>query len=175
MQVGFLHNELSLAWEQIAEITRYTISTIKTYCSKFKNLLEQAKEIFSKRKQKGSYENRITWEVSPNNNPCAYALEFYNGGEYLWLKVGMTAQDLIERIKQHFKNYGKKYKELTCVVKNLYEVETPERAEMLESAMRECYKETDPHAFQRNDRFLGVKYNTLERSHLLFNQVLSIA
>ena len=182
MQVIFLYNVIKLSKEKIAEITKLAVSTVKTYCSKFKDLLEQAKRFFTqitadnKRQRKTNLDDRITWEVLPIEKPCGYCLEFYNGNKLLWLKVGMTERPIRERIKEHFTYYGKKgFNNLRCVVKELYEVNTHEMAEVTESALREVYKRNHPEAFIRNDRFLETHYTAEEKNDTRFLTFLSLA
>jgi len=182
MQVVFLYNVIKLTKEKIAEITKLAVSTVKNYCSKFKNLLEQAKKFFSavsadnKRHRKTNLDDRIKWEVLPIEKPCGYCLEFYSGNQFLWLKVGMTARPVRERIKEHFGYYAEKgFENLRCVVKELYEVNTPEMAEVTESALREVYKRNHADAFLPKDRFLDVKYTAEEKEDARFLNFLSLA
>lgn len=139
------------------------------------NLLDKAKKIFTHGLGKlTGKDDSIQWEVVPNKNPCGYVLEFYSGDKLLWLKVGMTERPLRQRIKEHLTYYGKKYENLLCKVKQIYEVSTHEEAEIVESALRDCYKRNYEKEFIKNDRFVGVRYKSIETKDDRFNQFISI-
>ena len=152
MQIVYLDKIVKLARTKIAEITRLAISTVKTYCNRFKYLLTKAKRTFSDNKHHTDIDNRIVWEVVPPEKPCGYIIEFYNRNKLLWLKVGKTTRPLRERIKEHLIYYMKKYPDIHCIVKAVYTTETNEGAEVAESALRECYKKKHLESFIKNDR-----------------------
>lgn len=174
MQIVYLDKIVKLARTKIAEITQLTISTVKTYCSRFKHLLTKAKRTFNDSKHHTNIDNRIIWETIPPEKPCGYVIEFYNKNKLLWLKVGKTTRPLRERIKEHLIYYMKKYPDIRCVVKAIYTTETNEGAEVAESALRECYKKKHLESFIKNDRFAGIPYTGEEKNNERFLSFLNM-
>ena len=179
LQIIYLDNILKIAREKIAEITGLAISTIKKYCNKFLDLLDKAKRLFNNGLEKArlsKLDEKIRWEVEPTEKPCGYCIEFYNGKKLLWLKVGMTERPIRQRIKEHFAYYSKKgFENLNCVVKKLYEVNSHEMAEIIESALREVYKKNHEDCFIKNDRFKGIAYTGEEQQDERFLSFLALA
>ena len=148
-------------------------STVKKYTTKYKNLIQEAKQLFPK--QHNSYlDNRISWDIIPPDKPCGYILEFYNQNHLLWLKVGTTERPLRERIKEHLTYYKTKYPNIRCKVKAVYLTDSPEAGQIIESALREVYKNNYCDSFIKNDRFLKIHYKEEEKNNERFLTFLEL-
>jgi predicted GIY-YIG superfamily endonuclease len=193
LQVAFLTRVLKLAWEKIAEITGYALSTIRKLYYKMKDSVEAAKRLFSAigetieeevdkvKTYFSKYDDCIQWDVIPTDKPCGYVLEFWDNGKLLFLKVGMTT-DIRRRVKEHLRNYnsnakkrGTPYTHLICKVKMIYEAINADNATIIESALRDFYKTNYKDTFVRQDRFMGVPYQEREKSDTRFCSFLSLA
>lgn len=169
LQVVFLTRVLHFTYEVVSEITRYAISTIRTFYYRFKDCVEKAKQIFQ-------YNDCIIWDAAPTDKACGYVLEFWDGNKLLFLKIGMTT-NIQRRVKEHLRNYNKnkRYEKLICKVKMVYETSSEENAIIIEAALREFYKEKYKNAYIRQDRFLGVSYQQEEKDNRRFCDLLQIA
>lgn len=173
-QVVYLAEVMNKPIGFIARITGYAESTVKNYIRKYKNLLDWAKKIFVKVKEKVSnvkneicyglleLQGRIEWEVAPTTKPSAYLIEYFNEkNEFIWLKVGMTKRPLRERVSEHLSNSG--YKKAGCykaVVKNYFECDNEDDAKTMENALRRYYRNQNNSAdYLPLDRFTKQRYS----------------
>lgn len=164
-QIVYLREVKKYGYELIAHITHYAVSTVKTYCRKFRDLLEKAKQIFGMVKNKVRerfhkvYNDRVHFEVLYKSQPCAYVIELKNSSnKTVFLKVG-KANDALERFTGILKTakYAKEYDITHIVVKELYYCQNEDDALTIENELRKSYKQEYPDAYVRNDRFKQAK------------------
>lgn len=165
-QIVYLKEVLQWSYEKIADFVGLAKSTIATYCRKFSNLLEKAKEWFGEQKEKikeifTKEENNIIFECEHHKGECAYIIEYFDKNKnFTFLKIGKT-NDINRRIKEHIREYRKiniKYAE----VKKIFYAEDEEDALTIENCLRKHYKKIDNCGFIKNDRFSNVFFNEKE-------------
>lgn len=164
-QMVYLKNICNWTYKEIAKLTGYAVSTIRTYCYKFASLLEKAKEWFEEKKRSIIKEKNIIFEQVQEiqKKPCAYIVEYYSGNKREFLKIGKTEQTIKARIKQHFDYYNKKgYNLDKCIVKHLFYVEDNDQVEIVESTLRKHYKSQDLKGFIKLDRFKNAIYEEVD-------------
>ena len=173
-QVIYLSKVLEKSNYEIAQITDYAESTVKNYIRKYADLLEWAKEIFSKVKERfvaycskrksPTYDNRIfvaeNVDLLDNVKEKCYLISFYDKDNNLVCsKVGTTTREVIKRIKEELRS--KTYTSRGCETVKINRVydckEVP--AEGLESYFRALYIRNYPTKFNKNDRFFGVEFD----------------
>ena len=148
--------------EDIAELTGYTITTIRSYLYKFKDLLEEAKKTFYK----------ITLKIKKEyyaGKQYVYLFKFYNKEIGTISKVGMTTQLPTQRLKQEIKYYiehGLNIEDSKiCSVIDCGEIP----ADGAESQTRAYFIRRYPKAFKKNDRFFGVNLSTRTFNTVVMN------
>lgn len=167
LQVIFLAEIEQVSIDTIAKITKYAISTIKTYCRKFANTIEKAKRFFCKvnilekeraeRKRKREIIASATDAKAPEGY-CAYIIECYSAKlNLVWLKVGKT------------KNWNQRVKALYRAYKNdgvrlikprfFFSVNEEDDALTMENTLRKFYKNNPASTFIKNDRFKGISFD----------------
>lgn len=157
-QVVYLRYEEELEPRQIADITHYAVSTVRNYCREFVNLLDKARQWFSKtiKKVKACLIpriDRISSQVEIRDcTPCAYVVALKDESQdIIWTKVGKVGeQGIIERCKQHL-TYYKKYGIMYIEILQLYYAENEDDALTMENELRKAYKES--FEFVPKDRF----------------------
>ena len=167
-QVIYLKEILSKGLDEIAEITGYAISTVKSYIRKFAHLLDYAKEIFEEKKQqrkarKSKYDEIIEnngFDITESGKEICYLFEFYdNENNLLCSKVGTTKRNVRQRLIEELRS--KTYKNMgatNAVVNRVYNCgEFP--AEGLESRIRSEYIRKYPKSFKKNDRFINTLFD----------------
>lgn len=153
MQVVYL-NDNGFSKEEIAKYTGYAISTIKRYISKFKNLLEKAKNTFYHITQKVK-------SITQAGKQLVYLFKFYGAdNELICSKVGTTIHLPETRLREEI-NYYRKHdipveKAEICSVIDCGNLP----AEGAESYTRAYYIKKFPGNFKKNDRFFNVNIKT---------------
>lgn len=160
-QVVYLYHVLGYAPKKISEITQYAVSTIRRYKDEFIELLDKAKKWFGEKIKAAEAMlmpkiDRISSNVEIiNNTPCAYVVALKNVyDEIVWIKVGETEKDIIERCKGHLST--KTYKEngvVSVEIKQVYYTNNEDDALTIENELRKAYKEKYPSTFIAKDRF----------------------
>lgn len=165
-QIVYLVHELKWAYDKVAELTGYAVSTVRNYAVKYFNLLDWAKEIFSrvsKKVRKSKYNDMIDangFDIDTVCGEICYLFEFYTKEKvFICSKVGTTTRTVRERLKEElghdtYKKMGAEF----AVVHRVYKCgEIP--AEGLESRIRAEYIKKYPKAFKKNDRFIGEYFD----------------
>lgn len=153
MQVVYL-NDNGFSKEEIAKYTGYAISTIKRYISKFKNLLEKAKNTFYHITQKVK-------SITQAGKQLVYLFKFYRAdNELICSKVGTTIRLPETRLREEI-NYYRKHdipveRAEICSVIDCGDLP----AEGAESYTRAYYIKKFPGNFKKNDRFFNVDIKT---------------
>ena len=153
MQVVYLHDN-GFSIEEIAKYTKYTVSTIKKYISKFKDLLDKAKNTFYHITQKVK-------SITQAGKQLVYLFKFYGvNDELICSKVGTTIRLPETRLKEEI-NYYKKHdipveRAEICSVIDCGDLP----AEGAESYTRAYYIKKYPSRFKKNDRFFKVDIKT---------------
>lgn len=184
-QVIYLHNVLGWTCTQIQKVVKLAKSTITSYYSKYKNLLEKAKQWFGEVTttmvtkaieleekivdipRKIRTNANIIFECDNVKGNVAYIIEHYNSNNnLLWLKVGKT-NDTTRRFREHLRDYQKKGIDVTkAVIKKLYpcgiEEESGNDALTMENILRKHYMQKYPNNYVKQDRFLNIPYNEEE-------------
>lgn len=169
-QVIYLKEVLKKEYKEIAEITGYAISTVRSYVKKFFDLLEYAKNIFEeeiaetvKKVRMTKYDKMIDnngLDIATPKGEVCYLFEFYDDAKNLLCsKVGTTKRTVRQRLKEELAS--KTYKGMGAthaIVNRVYECgEMP--AEGLESLIRSEYIKKYPKSFKKNDRFIGEYFD----------------
>ena len=161
LQVIYLNNH-GFTPNEIEKWSGYTISTIKTYINKFKNLLDKALKTFYHVSQKVK-------KVLKGGKQLVYLFKFYDDkGELICSKVGTTTRLPEQRLTEEIRYYRKHNIPVgdakVCSVIDCGAIP----AEGAESEARAYYIRRYPDCFHKNDRFFGVDIS--ERS---FNKVVN--
>lgn len=165
-QVVYLSEVMHKTASEIADITEYAVSTVRTYIRKFADLLEYAKSIFEKveaKVRKSKYNNMINangFDIDTRDGELCYLFEFYNEDDILLCsKVGTTTRTIRTRLREELAS--KTYKNMgatKAIVNRIYNCgEYP--AEGLESLIRSEYIKKYPKSFKKNDRFIGELFD----------------
>lgn len=172
-QVIYLHEVLKKCFDEIAEITGYAIATVKSYIKKFADLLDYAKSIFGKikNKRRSKYDNAINengYDIDIDNKELCYLFEFYDSNNNLVCsKVGTTTRTVRTRLREELKAYSK-MGVTSAKVNRIYDCgEYP--AEGLESLIRSKYIKLYPKAFKKNDRFFDKYFDLAECDEMVKN------
>ena len=149
MQLVYLHDN-GIPTDEIAKWTQYAVSTVRSYISKFSDLLEEARKIFRKITIKAKTELLKGREQ-------VYLFKFYhNLDELICSKVGTTTRLPEQRLKEELKYYQDHGIDVDrgeiCAVINCGELP----AEGAESQLRAAFIKKYPTAFCKNDRFFNV-------------------
>ena len=151
-QIVFL-NANGFTAEKIAEITKYAISTVKTYIKKFANLLDEAIKLFKK------ISIKLKQEVVGRTEQV-YLFKFYFNNHIVCSKVGTTTRLAEQRMKEELKYYEKHGMKIDdyeiCSVIDCGDIP----AEGAESYTRAQFIKRFPKAFVKNDRFFDVDIPT---------------
>lgn len=152
-QVVYLREALNKTYDQIAAITRYAVSTVKTYVRKFADLLEWAKQCFTDGE---THATGLLWNVfnSPGT-PCAYVVQFKDTrNNIVMTKIGSAGKGAEQRIPSMWRKYRKDYPQIdTCIVQQLYFTKCDDDALTVENELRKSYKARYPESFEPKDRF----------------------
>ena len=167
-QVVYLKEVEHLKPKQISKIVNYSLSTIRAYIYKFKNLLEEAKKLFQK------VEIVIISKVENlgkvGEEKC-YLFKFYEDNKILFTKVGTTTRETITRLKEEIKSYTRSgFKITKVIIENVVNCGSIP-AEGLESFCRAKFMLKYPNTFKKNDRFMRVDipveyFNNLTKMYL---------
>jgi len=151
LQILYLKEQLKMAYSEIAEIVGYAVSTVKTYCNKYREQIAEALDLFFYRRKRTPA--NVEWECEKGENGLysAYVCEIYNNDTRLYLKIGYSAQ-VVDRMKAHATN--KKYNSNRVIVKRVYYFDSEEQALSMENLLRKYYKEKNHEIdFIKKDRF----------------------
>lgn len=153
-------NEHHFELKDIAEWTGYSITTIRSYLYKFKDLIAEAKKTFY------HITNKMKKALIAGRQ-YVYLFKFYDRDIGTISKVGMTTQLPTVRLKQEIKYYEEKGFHIKdtkiCSVIDCGDIP----ADGAESATRAYFIRRYPKAFKKNDRFFGVNI-----SAKLFNEIV---
>ena len=164
-QVIYLYEVMNKTYEQIATITHYAVSTVKTYVRKFANLLGLAKLSFIDGEP---HTTGLLWNVfNVPGTPCAYVVQFkdkYNN--IVMTKIGSAGKGADQRIPSMWRKYRKDYPQIdTCIVQQLYFTKCDDDALTVENELRKSYKARYPKSFEPRDRFhTGELLNSFTKS-----------
>lgn len=159
--IVYASERLKYPSKKIAELTRLTIATIKTYVKKFINLLERAIKRFEE------VVNAIIETVSEKPLYFTYIIDYYSNKELtnkLALKVGKTAREVDQRNEENEKRYADIYRvnKVFGKVRKVFAFESENDALIFEDTLRDFYTRKKGVIFVPNDRFLNVEYNEEE-------------
>jgi len=168
LQVIYLKEVEHLTAKQISKFVDYSLSTIRNYISKFRNLLEEAKRLFTRK------EVEIISKVKnlgKSGEEKCYLFKFYQDKKILFTKVGTTTREVMTRLKEEIRSYTKSGFPITkVIIENVFDCGNIP-AEGLESFCRAKFILDYPNTFKKNDRFMGVdipveKFNSIMESYL---------
>ena len=146
MQVVYL-NFLKKTYKEIAKITDYAVSTVRSYCSKFCYLLEEAKNFF----------NNITYYEG--SNKC-YLFKFFKDNRIIFSKIGTTVRSVETRFNEVCKTYLNKGIDFDTAEIDAV-VDCPlVPPEGVESYIRASFIKKYPHSYVKNDRFAKIDIPT---------------
>ena len=179
LQVIFLAQVEKISVSKIADITKYAISTVKTYCWKFARAIEKAKRYFAKvdikakeeaerrrieAERRREYEERSRrWDaihaIEEPKAPegfCAYVAECYDSAlNLIWLKIGKTKS--WKRRKTELPN---EHKEVCTIIPRLFfPVDEEDDALTMENTLRKFYKNKEGSEYIKTDRFGGITFS----------------
>ena len=149
MQIVYLdHHGFSAS--EIAKWTSYAVSTVRSYCRKYRDLLDKAIATFYHITQKAK-------AVLRGGRQLVYLYKFYDDkGELICSKVGTTTRLPEQRLKEEIRYYTKHNIPVAdakiCSVIDCGAIP----AEGAESVTRAAFIRKYPAAFHKNDRFFGV-------------------
>lgn len=167
-QIVYLKEIKNESFDLIANVTKYAVSTCRTYAKKFLDLLKEAKKLFTPKKNELSGEIVINCEnnVPPKAQKC-YLIRVYDEHEQLqFSKVGTTSRTIQARMKELFKSYEENGADKIVVDKIWDCGNIP--PEGLESFFRSYYIKKFPSAFVKNDRFFNVTFDLNEAENLFY-------
>lgn len=153
MQVVYLYDN-GFDYNEIANWTKYAISTIRTYICKFLDLLDKAKKTFYAITQKAK-------RAILGGRQLVYLFKFYSAdNQLICSKVGTTTRLPEQRLNEEIKYYVNHgipvdHAEICSVIDC---GELP--AEGAESYARAEYIKKHPTAFCKNDRFFDINIST---------------
>lgn len=174
-QIVYLKEVLGMAWDKIAEITGYAVSTVKNYARKFADLLDYAKSIFGgavekvvnvvAKNRRSKYDEMIdnftTCDIKLKDGlQKCYLFKFLDSNnELVYSKVGTTTDSVRNRLTTEIRDYRKSGYDIARVEidRVWYCGELP--AEGLESLIRSEYIKQYPKAFKKNDRFINTLFD----------------
>jgi len=153
LQVVYLDDK-GVSVKKISEITGYSARTVSTYCHKYADLLDEAKECFRTECNLQYDETQIKY---PNGTEQAYLMKFYGTeDELIFSKIGTTTRNAITRAKEHIRYYTEHGFEINRVTIEKVEDCGNYPAEMVESFLRFAFIKKYPNTWKKNDRFFGV-------------------
>lgn len=181
-QIVYLSEKRGEAYDFIAELTGYAVSTIKNYVRKFAHLLEEACVMFKYSRKITASANKNAKEVPgikfecPDNLPKDgekfYLIRaFDKNGKRIFSKVGTTIRSIVQRMKEHLKAYAK-LGIVRIVVDKIWDCGNIP-AEGYESWFRALYIRRWPKNFNKNDRFFDVDFD-LEEAQNIFTQYVNL-
>lgn len=170
LQIVYLANE-GVSYEQIAEITGYAVSTIRTYVRKYAEFMAEANRTFADYYAPAilkvdKYKSRNTGVEIPicylegcgedvPNQRAVYLFKFYCGG-VVNSKIGTTERSINQRVREELRGYIKD---------SGWEIERVEIARIIstgeydpvftESELRGKFIKYHKH-FKKNDRFMNL-------------------
>lgn len=178
-QVVYLYQKRGETCEFISQLTKLAVSTVRNYVRKFAHLLEEACEMFkySRKKSESKVKENPNIEFICPNDLARDAEKFYlirafdACGKRIFSKIGTTAREMIERMKEHLKYYSK-LGVTKIVVDEVWDCgDIP--AEGVESWFRAWYIKKWPRQFNKNDRFFNVDFD-LDEAKVIFNQYANL-
>lgn len=170
LQLVYLGLKDKLTPEKIARYVDYSVSTIKTYLRKFKDLLEEAISIFTSTVS-------IVQDVADFGKGVdkCYLFKFYNNDKIVFSKIGTTARPIKTRLREEIKSYTKTGFDFThVVIESIINCgEVP--SDGAESLARAMFIRQYPNTFLKNDRFLGVDIPKEKFENLVKNYLTAVA
>lgn len=168
-QVAYLYHVLQYPRATISAITGYAVNTLSTWRKKALEWVDAAKRIFETGVTVANEfiskicgeDKKIIWETEKVYDPCAYIVEYFNSkGEFMNLKIGMTARPLEQRMKEHLYNQKTNTGLAQIVVKYAFKCEDGDDATIMESLLRKHYRKNNDGAdYIPNDRFSTQRFS----------------
>lgn len=178
LQVIFLSAECGLPYAEIAEITGYTVSTVRKYVRKYADTLDLAKAFFENMTAEETepieeeptppvlYRNfkdgrSVAMEFMPDcgenisNEEIVYFFKFFSVDELLFDKIGTTTKNAVSRLRDEIGEYSKKFPIHRVEIHRIRSCNGIP-AEGYESELRGKLIADHPTAFRKNDRFFGA-------------------
>jgi hypothetical protein len=141
--------------EYISKITRYALSTIKTYRNKYRCYKEKAQELFSDGYYCNGLKVYVDCDKESIKGPCAYIMEIYDEDGFVrYLKYGKS-HEVLKRATDHLSNYGLDF----VVIKHSFPCATDLDAETLEKQLIKWHKNRCPDKYIQNDRFDRLSFD----------------
>ena len=171
LQVVYLYNE-GVSLEQIAEITGYAVSTVRSYVRKYEDCAKEANKLFADHIQNTTARSEIRrrqgrqitidfledcGEFEAQGEKLVYLFKFYCGNQ-INSKIGTTERTVIERLVEEIDTYIKKNKWAIDRVEILKVISTRNiKPELVESRVRSDLGIKYGNAYINNDRFMNTE------------------
>lgn len=144
--IVYLYEVKDYTVEMLAELTTLAKSTVKSYTSKFRHLLDWAKEIFTKGKALFTEGKEVFW--------CYIDKITMPNGE-TWCKIGQTTQTPKERANGfHWSINGKKVKPAAVEIQYAVQCKNATAMQNMEDCLRLGMTAINPDKYVKNDRLI---------------------